>query len=308
MNKYSFSIFTPSYNRGGYLNQVFDSLKKQTYKNFEWIVINDGSTDNTDEIMKKIIEQSDFQIVYVAFETNKGKHIAQNYAVEIAKGELFAPLDSDDYIVPNALEIFWNEWNSISLNEKEQYSGIGVHCMNSKGELIGDTYPNDRFVSNDLDISFKYNIKGEKWGVIRTDIMKQFKNEEVKGHFLSESTVWYRIARKYTKKLYLQKALRVYEVQNDSVTRKMKDEVDFNIDSRIVADCIFMNEFYDYYLKYQFKRAIRIPVALTYKCIVNERPILIGQNSLFSKVKQPICKLLIIIASGYKPIWYIRNR
>lgn len=66
--------------------------------------------------------------------------------------------------------------------------------MNSKGELIGDTSPNNRFVSNDLDISFKYNIKGEKWGVIRTDIMKQFKNEEVKGHFLSESTVWYRIA------------------------------------------------------------------------------------------------------------------
>lgn len=179
--------------------------------------------------------------------------------------------------------------------------------MNSKGELIGDTYPKEKFISNDLDISFKYNIKGEKWGVIRTDIMKQFKNEEVKGHFLSESTVWYRIAQKYPKKLYLQKALRVYEVQNDSVTRKMRDEVDFNIDSRIVADCIFMNEFYDYYLKYQFKRAIRIPVALTYKCIVNERPILIGQNSLFSKVKQPICKLLIIIASGYKPIWYIRN-
>lgn len=110
--------------------------------------------------------------------------IAQNYAVDIAKGELFASLDSDDYIIPNALEIIWNEWNSISLNEKEQYSGIGVHCsMNSQGELIGDAYPNDHFVSNDLDISFKYHIKGEKWGVIRADIMKQFKNEEVKGHF-----------------------------------------------------------------------------------------------------------------------------
>lgn len=289
------------------MNQVFKSLKKQTYKNFEWIVINDGSTDDTNEIMSKIIEESEFPIVYVEFKSNRGKHIAQNYAVDIAKGELFVPLDSDDYIVPDALETFWNAWTNIPLNEKEQYSGIGVHCMNSKGELIGDTYPEDRFISNDLDIYFKYNIKGEKWGTIRTDIMKEFKNQEVKGHFLSESTVWFRIAKKYPKRLYLQKALRIYEVQNDSVTHKMKDEVDFNIDSRIVSDCIFMNEFYDYYLKYQFKEAIRIPVALTYKCIVNRKSVLLGENSLISKVNQPICKFLIIISSGYKPFWHLRN-
>lgn len=69
-----------------------------------------------------------------------------------------------------------------------------------------------------------------------------------------------------------------------------------------------MNEFYDYYLKYQFKTAIRLPVALTYKCIVNKKAILIGDNSLFLKVKQPFCKFMIIVSSGYKLLWYIKNK
>lgn len=307
MYQYKFTVFTPVFNRGEVLRRCFNSLQKQTLKEFEWVIVNDGSTDNSDEVIKDIIEQTDIPITYLCLEHNSGKHVAQNRAVDIAKGELFVPLDSDDYIVPEALEIFWDAWISIPENERIDYSGVGVHCMDQKGNMIGTPYPKDRMVSNDLEMTFKFKVNGEKWGMIRTDIMREFKNVEVKGHFLSESTVWFRIAKKYPKKLFLQKSLRIYEVHEDSVTKQMKSH-DYNIDSRIVSDCIYLNEFYDWYLRYQPKTAIRKPLALTYKCIVNDKEILFGKDALIKKINPLICKALIAIASAYKLVWAIKQR
>lgn len=240
-------------------------------------------------------------------EHNSGKHIAQNRAVDVAKGEMFVPLDSDDYIIAEALEIFWNAWLSIPENERWDYSGVGVHCMDQNGNMIGTPYPQDRMVSNDLEMTFKCKIKGEKWGMIRTDIMREFKNIEVKGHFLSESTVWFRIAKKYHKKLFLQQCLRIYEVHEDSVTKQIKS-YDYNIESKIVSECIYLNEFYSWYLRYQVKSAIRKPLALTYACIVNDKSILFGNDALINKVNPLLCKVLIFIASAYKIIWVMKNK
>lgn len=82
--------------------------------------------------------------------------------MDVAKGEMFVPLDSDDYIIAEALEIFWNAWLSIPENERWDYSGVGVHCMDQNGNMIGTPYPQDRMVSNDLEMTFKCKIKGEK--------------------------------------------------------------------------------------------------------------------------------------------------
>lgn len=304
MMYYSFSIFTPTYNRGRLLGRVFASLQKQVYRNFEWIVVNDGSTDNTDVVMREIIQKAEFSINYIRLEQNSGKHVAQNRAVEVAKGELFVPLDSDDYIKPETLEVFWQAWNSIPIEEREKYSGVGVHCMDQYGNLIGTPFPADRFISNDLDMTFRYNVRGEKWGMIRTDIMREFKNVEVKGHFLSESTIWFRIAQKYPKKLYLQKCLRIYEKQEDSVTKKNKSN-DYNIESTILSECIYINEFYNWYLRFRPRIAILKPIALTRKCILNNRKILFGEDALIKKVNPLLCKVLVLLSSPYKLVWII---
>ena len=96
-------LFLPQFLIGGLLSRVYDSLQKQTFKEFEWIIVNDGSTDDSDTVIKKIIENADFPITYIYLEHNSGKHIAQNRAVDVAKGEMFVPLDSDDYIIAEAL-------------------------------------------------------------------------------------------------------------------------------------------------------------------------------------------------------------
>lgn len=99
------SIFTPAYNRGYTLSRLFESIKRQQYPHFEWIVVDDGSTDNTRELVQGWINDSDvsFPIRYF-YQSNSGKHVAWNKGLAEASGEVFFPVDSDDYLVDDALE------------------------------------------------------------------------------------------------------------------------------------------------------------------------------------------------------------
>lgn len=89
--KYKFSVFTPTYNRAKDIVACYLSLCKQTFSDFEWIVIDDGSNDNTNQVMEEIMKSARFPIVY-RYQENKGKHVAQNRALDLAQGELFLPL------------------------------------------------------------------------------------------------------------------------------------------------------------------------------------------------------------------------
>ena len=99
-----FTIFTPTYNREGLLISLYESLKKQTFKDFEWLIVDDGSVDNTNETVQQFIKENILNISYY-YKENGGKQRAYNYALDNAKGELFICLDSDDEYVSNALEI-----------------------------------------------------------------------------------------------------------------------------------------------------------------------------------------------------------
>ena len=96
------SIITPTYNRADLLPRVFDSLQKQTSKDFEWLIIDDGSSDNTDEVVNTFTT-TDFNIYYYKKE-NGGKHTALNYGISRAKGDYILIVDTDDYLTENAIE------------------------------------------------------------------------------------------------------------------------------------------------------------------------------------------------------------
>ena len=100
------TIFTPTYNRIKELINLYESLKEQTNVNFKWIVVDDGSTDGTKEIMLKLKEQSQFDITYY-YQNNSGKHIAHNKAVELCDTQYFICVDSDDILEKNAVDIIY---------------------------------------------------------------------------------------------------------------------------------------------------------------------------------------------------------
>jgi glycosyltransferase involved in cell wall biosynthesis len=215
--KYAFTVFTPTYNRAPLLPRVYECLEKQTFRDFEWLVVDDGSTDNTAEVMRELQAKASFPVRYVA-KPNGGKPTAVNRGVKEATGLLFAILDSDDWFVPESLERFWHHWQSIPADLQPGFIGVTGLCSYPSGELIGDRFPQDVFDSDAIDLRYRYKVQGEKGGMLRTEILRQFPYPEDLGKYVSESLVWNRIAKSYQTR-FVNEVLTVKEFQPGGITR-----------------------------------------------------------------------------------------
>ncbi len=202
-----FTVFTPTFNRAHVLERVFRSLQQQTLGNFEWLIVDDGSTDNTREVVGQFRDQAGFPIRYL-YQSNRGKHMATNLAVREAKGQLFLTVDSDDACTPQALERLYSIWLEIPSPERDRFSGVSVLCLDWDGRTIGTKFPRDRMDSDPVSL-VSSGVRGEKWGFHRTEILRRFPFPGFPGEtFLTEAVVWNRIAREY-RMYYANEALRI---------------------------------------------------------------------------------------------------
>ena len=118
--KATLTIFTPAYNRAYTLHKCYESLKKQTNKDFEWLIIDDGSTDNTRQLVQSWIEENIIPIKY-HYQKNQGMHGAHNTAYELIDTELNVCIDSDDYMPDDAVEKILKFWDK---NKSDNIAGI----------------------------------------------------------------------------------------------------------------------------------------------------------------------------------------
>lgn len=213
-----FTVFTPTYNRGDTLGRVFDSLRAQTFRDFEWLVVDDGSTDDTRERVAAFQAEADFPVRYV-WQENQHKKAAFNHGVREARGELFVALDSDDELLPQSLERLRRIWLDIPEAERDLFSAVTGLCVRPGGALVGDRYPRDVFDSTPLEVHYKYRIKGEKFGFQRTEVLRRFPFPEDIPGFVPESLVWSAIARKGYLTRFVNEPLRVYHDTADSLSR-----------------------------------------------------------------------------------------
>jgi len=209
---YTFTVFTPTYNRAHTLHRVYESLQRQTFRDFEWLIVDDGSTDDTREVVAAW-DSATFPIRYL-WQENAGKHVAFNRGVREARGELFLNIDSDDALVPQALERFRFHWEAIPPGQREGFSAVTGLCMDEHGRLVGGRFPNDVMDSDSLEYYFKLKIAGEKCGFHRTDVLRRHPFPEPEGaRYISESVVWFAIARRYRTR-FVNEYFRIYH-QND---------------------------------------------------------------------------------------------
>lgn len=166
------TIFTPTYNRANLLQRGYEALCRQTSKDFVWMIIDDGSTDNTREVVNQWMkENSEFKIEYY-YKENGGLYTTYNYAIDKAYTELLVCIDSDDFMPDDAVEKIINFWEE---NGSCEYAGIvGLDC-DLDGKVIGDYLPDQKTV-NLIDLLIgKYNINnGDRTNVIRTEIYKKY--------------------------------------------------------------------------------------------------------------------------------------
>lgn len=218
MHKYKFTVFTATYNREHLLENVYNGLKKQTFNDFEWLIVDDGSTDNTKKLVDRFVSENKMYINYI-YKENGGKHTAINIGVENSNGELFFIVDSDDGVLENSLEIVNNEWDL--QKDKKGLSGVVGLCVLKDGQIVGDNMPDDKKIYNFTDLYFKFNIDGDKSLVFATDVLKKYRFPEVEGvKFLPESVVWHEISKKYDM-VCVNKPLRVVEYLDDGLTKNI---------------------------------------------------------------------------------------
>lgn len=164
------TVFTPTYNRIDCIHRCYESLKRQSSYNFEWLIIDDGSTDNTRALVEKWqSEEPRFSIRY-CYKENGGLHTAYNKAVELCETELFMCIDSDDWMPDGAIEKIEKIWSDVSQNG---YAGIMGIDRYEDGSVVGGAFPENVFEMFLYEKLTKYQIPGDKKMVHRTDLLKK---------------------------------------------------------------------------------------------------------------------------------------
>lgn len=186
------TVFTPTYNRGYLIEKLYLSLLEQTDKNFEWVVVDDGSTDDTEAFFKAIQEKDNpFEISYIK-QPNGGKHRAINRGVQLARGELFFIVDSDDYLTENAIEKI-ELWEK-SLPATKKWAGVSGARGYSENQPIGGIGKGS-YVDAKNTQRGKCNLLGDKAEAYYTELLRQYPFPEFDGeNFITEEVVWNAIA------------------------------------------------------------------------------------------------------------------
>ena len=212
-----FTVFTPTFNRKELLEKLYESLQKQTFKDFEWLIVDDGSTDGTKEKVEEFLSEKKLEIKYY-FKENGGKQRAYNFATEKANGELFICLDSDDKYVENGLETILKYWKKYEKNS--DIAGMGYLSTYPNREIIGSSFPEKEMISTQFEIYNKYGVKGDKGLMFRTEIIKKYKFPVFEDEkFITEAVVYNRICEKY-KMAYVNEKIEIKEYQEDGLTAK----------------------------------------------------------------------------------------
>lgn len=234
-----FTIFTATFNRAHTLTRLFDSIAAQDFRDFEWVVVDDGSTDDTEDLISHFARKADFPVRYFR-QAHGHKKVAYNYGVREARGELMVCWDSDDAALPHALRVLHQEWLAIPEAGRDAYVGITGLCAYEDGTIFGDRFRECPYDSNTVEVTLCDNVKGDKSGFQRIEVLRKFPFPEFIDGLVPEGVVWNAIAREY-KTRYINSALLTYHVEQDSIINSRNTLV--KIRSMAEGRCYVMADF-----------------------------------------------------------------
>ena len=214
------TVLTPTFNRERVLRSLWDSLQKQTVKDFEWLVVDDGSTDGTKDLITQLQEKSDFPIRYI-YKSNGGKHTALNVGIQTICSELIFIVDSDDCVTDDAVESILK----IHKKYRSQNNICGYAFLRAfpDGKVNGKKFDVDEKIGSYIDVRVNGDDTGaDKAEVFKTHCLKEFPFPEYPNEkFLGEDLVWLRMARKY-EMVHINKAIYVGNYLEDGLTNNRR--------------------------------------------------------------------------------------
>lgn len=217
---FKITVFTPTYNRAYILENLYRSLQRQSYGDFEWLVVDDGSSDGTEALFDRWRrEENPFPIRYVRQE-NGGKCRAINHGLKLARGEMFFTVDSDDYLTDDALEKV-ARWEA-ELPKDQKYCGFAGNLGTAPNVTPNKPLPGDFFDGTAFD---RYGIvDGERASVFYTDIHRRYLYPEFPGEkFMTEAVTWNRMANDGYRMRFFNDIIWIFEYKEDGLTRSGYD-------------------------------------------------------------------------------------
>src|SRR5690606_724096 len=210
MSPNKITVITPTYNRAHTLKRAYESLKRQSFKDFKWLIADDGSTDDTGKLVDDFVSEGILKIEYKKYENSK-KFYTVFKAIETVKTDYFTILDSDDAYTPHALGTLVNEANK--LNPTEFISVIG-HSEDENGNLYGTAFPNAGFDGSILEMRYKLKVKGDKNGLFITEpylkYLNNFDYEIYKGKYAPQKIFFNIYDAEKMKTRFINKVIRIY--------------------------------------------------------------------------------------------------
>ena len=214
------TVLTPTFNRERVIRSLWDSLQKQSVKDFEWLVVDDGSTDGTKNLITQLQEKSDFPIRYI-YKSNGGKHTALNVGIQTICNELTFIVDSDDCVTDDAVESILK----IHKKYRSQNNICGYAFLRAfpDGKINGKKFDVDEKIGSYIDVRVNGDDTGaDKAEVFKTHCLKEFPFPEYPNEkFLGEDLVWVRMARKY-EMVHINKAIYVGNYLEDGLTNNRR--------------------------------------------------------------------------------------
>jgi glycosyltransferase involved in cell wall biosynthesis len=217
----TFTVFTPTYNRADALARPFGSLMAQTSRDFEWLVVDNASTDATADLVEGWRASAPFPIVFIRNPENLGFARSWNRAVEAARGELFVYLRSADELAPTALERLASHWAAIPPARRAGFTGVTGLVSDEHGVLIGHPFPEPVMDSDAREIYYRYRMRAETFGCNRTDVLRRHPMPEIDGYIgpVPQSMLWRQIARTHRMR-YVNDVLRIFwQDRSDSMSQ-----------------------------------------------------------------------------------------
>lgn len=166
----SITVFTPTFNRAYCLHLGYVALKHQTCTDFKWLIIDDGSTDNTKELVHNWIAEGVIDIEY-HYKENGGMHTGHNEAYKFIDTELNVCIDSDDFMPDNAIELILNKWQN---EGGDQYAGLLGLDVDTNGNVIGTRFPEYLHICKYSELKRKHGVVGDIKFVYRTEVIKKY--------------------------------------------------------------------------------------------------------------------------------------
>lgn len=212
------SIITATYNRGNVIGKLYNSLKSQTNKDFEWMIIDDGSTDNTSSLFDMWKKEDNKFLIDYEYSENGGKHRALNRVIQKVRSDFCFIVDSDDYLTNDAVEKI-HQWIK-TINDQEIFAGVSGLRQDSNGIIIGQYPKYKEYIDASNFEREKKHLLGDKAEVYRTDLLKkhpfpEFENE----YFVTEAVCWNAIAAEGYKIRWFNQPICVCEYLEDGLTK-----------------------------------------------------------------------------------------